>query len=140
MEGTYEITFSDEDMEVGYLDHRRPLYLASSINQIPIKRALVDTRALVCLISLSTLQSARILENKILGYSMEVTGFGGKGKYTVGNIQLWLKAETHLMETMFYDEWALSRESFVSKPSGTFVPRWEDIENESEPDLRELLA
>ena len=42
-----EITFSDEDMEVGYLDHRRPLYLAASINQIPIKRALVDTSAFV---------------------------------------------------------------------------------------------
>ena len=27
-----EITFSDEDMEVRYLDHRRPLYLAASIN------------------------------------------------------------------------------------------------------------
>ena len=37
-----EITFSDEDMEVGYSDHRRPLYLAVSINQILIKRALVD--------------------------------------------------------------------------------------------------
>ena len=38
-----EIMFSDEDIEVGYPDHRRPLYLAASINQIPIKRALVDT-------------------------------------------------------------------------------------------------
>ena len=27
-----EITFSNEDMEVGYPDHRRPLYLAASIN------------------------------------------------------------------------------------------------------------
>ena len=27
-----EITFSDEDMEVGYPDHKRPLYLAVSIN------------------------------------------------------------------------------------------------------------
>ena len=41
-----EITFSNEDMEVGYLDHKRPLYLAASINQIPIKRALVDTSVL----------------------------------------------------------------------------------------------
>ena len=32
-----EITFSDKDMKVGYLNHRRPLYLAASINQIPIK-------------------------------------------------------------------------------------------------------
>ncbi|XP_075670331.1 uncharacterized protein LOC142640121 [Castanea sativa] len=42
-----EIIFSDGDMEVGYPDHRRPLYLAASINQIPIKRALVDIGASV---------------------------------------------------------------------------------------------
>jgi len=50
-----EITFSDEDMKVGYSDHKRPLYLAASINQIPIMRALVDTGALVNLIPLSML-------------------------------------------------------------------------------------
>jgi len=50
-----EITFSDEDMEVGCLNHKRPLYLAASINQIPIKRALVDTGPSVNLIPLSTL-------------------------------------------------------------------------------------
>ena len=50
-----KITFSNEDMEVGHPDHRRPLYLAASINQISIKRALVDTGASVNLIPLSTL-------------------------------------------------------------------------------------
>jgi len=60
LQDTNEITFSDEDTEVGYLDHRRPLYLAASINQIPIKRALVDTSTLMNLIPLSTLQVARI--------------------------------------------------------------------------------
>ena len=60
-----EITFSSEDMEVGHPDHRRPLYLAASINQIPIKRALVDTGAFVNLIPLSTLQAAGISERKI---------------------------------------------------------------------------
>ena len=60
-----EITFSSEDMEVGHPDHRRPLYLAASINQIPIKRALVDTCASVNLIPLSTLQATGILEKKI---------------------------------------------------------------------------
>ena len=59
-----EITFSNEDMEVEYSDHKRPLYLAASINQIP-KRALVDTGASVNLISLSTLLAAGILERKI---------------------------------------------------------------------------
>ena len=165
-----EITFSDKDMEVGYPDHRRSLYLVASINQIPIKRALVDTGASVNLIPLSTLQAPGISERKIQGCPMEVTGFSRGGEYTAGHIQLWLKvgpiaslarfhvvktdvsyhvflgrpwlhkhrlvpstyhqrvkgrlngrmirivtnpspfkqAEAHLVETMFYDQWALS--------------------------------
>ena len=60
-----EITFSNENMEVGHLDHRRPLYLATSLNQIPIKRALIDTGASVNFIPLRTLQAVGILERKI---------------------------------------------------------------------------
>ena len=78
-------------MEVGYPDHRRPFYLAASINQIPIKKALVDTSASVNLIPLSTLQAVGISERKIQGCPMEVIGFGGRGEYTAGHIQLWLK-------------------------------------------------
>ena len=82
-----EITFSSEDMEVGHPDHKKPLSLAASINQIPIKRALVDTGASVNLIPLSTLQAAGISERKIQGCPMKVTGFGGKGEYIAGHIQ-----------------------------------------------------
>ena len=170
---------------MGYPDHRRPLYLAASINQIPIKRALVDTGASVNLIPLSTLQAVGISKRKIQGCPMEVTRFGEKGEYTMGHIQLWLKvgpiaslvrfhvvktevsyhvllgrpwlhkhrlvpstyhqcvkgrlngrmiriaanpspfeqAEAHLVETMFYDQWALLGESSVSKPRVTFVAK-----------------
>ena len=62
---TNENTFNNEDMEVGYLNHRRPLYLAASINQIPIKRALVDTGVSVILILINMLQATRILKSKI---------------------------------------------------------------------------
>ena len=185
-----EITFNSEDMEVGHTDHRKPLYLAASINQIPIKRALVDIGASINLIPLSTLQATGISKRKIQGCPMEVTGFGGRGEYTAGHIQLWLKvghiaslarfhvvrtevsyhvllgrpwlhkhrlvpstyhqcvkgrlndkiirivanpspfeqAEAHLVETMFYDQWAPSGENSVSKPRGTFMPRWEDVQ------------
>ena len=133
---------------------------------------------------------------------MEVTGFGRRGEYTTGHIQLWLKvgpiaslarfhvvktevsyhvllgkpwlykhrlvpstfhqcvkgrlngrmiriatnpspfeqAKAHLVETIFYDQWAPSGESSVSKPRDTFVSKWEDIQSDLEPDLRELLA
>ena len=176
--------------------------MAASINQIPIKRALVDTGASVNPIPLSTLQAVGISERKIQGCPMEVTRFGGRGKYTEGHIQLWLKVgpiaslaqfhvvkmkvsyhvllgrpwlhkhrlvsstyhqcvkgrlngrmiriaanplpfeqpKAHLVETMFFDQWASSRESSVPKPRGTFMPKWEDVQGDLEPDLRELLA
>lgn len=105
LQDTNEITFSNEDMEVVYLDHRRPFYLAASINQIPIKKNLVDMGASVNLIPLNTLQVARIPEKKILVYSMKVIGFEGK-EYIIGYIQLWLKvglvaslARFHMVKT-----------------------------------------
>ena len=85
-----------------YPDHRRLLYLVASINQIVIKRALVDTGTLVNLIPLSTLQAAGIPKNKILGHLMEVTGFRGRSKYTVGYIHLWLKVDLIASLTCFH--------------------------------------
>ena len=40
---------------------------------------------------------------------------------------------------MFYDQWAPFGENSVSKPRGTFVPRWEDVQDDPELDLRKLL-
>ena len=105
LQDSNEIIFSDEDMEVGYLNHRMPL-LGSFHKSYSHKRALVDTGALVNLIPLSTLQATGILENKIQGYPMEVMGFGGKGEYIAGYIQLWQKvgliaslARFHMVKT-----------------------------------------
>ena len=50
------------------------------------------------------------------------------------------QAEARLVETMFYDQWAPSGESSASKPQGIFVPKWEDIQDDPEPNLRELLG
>ena len=58
----------------------------------------------------------------------------------VANLSSFEQAKAHLVETMFYDEWALSSKSLVFKPQGTFVPRWEDVQDDPEPDLRKLLA
>lgn len=49
------------------------------------------------------------------------------------------QAKAHLVKTMFYDELAPFRESSVSKLQGTFVLNWEDIQDDSKPDLRGLL-
>lgn len=43
IETTNVTTFTDEDKEVQHPDHSRPLYVATQINNVHIRRALVDT-------------------------------------------------------------------------------------------------
>uniref|UniRef100_A0A2N9GKK5 Integrase catalytic domain-containing protein n=1 Tax=Fagus sylvatica TaxID=28930 RepID=A0A2N9GKK5_FAGSY len=201
LETTNAITFTDEDMDVSYPDHRRPLYLAATINEVQVRRALVDTGSCINLVPLSTLQAAGISQKKIQGAPMEVRGFGGAVEYTKGHIQLVLKvgpiialtrfhvidsvapyhvllgrpwlhkhqlvsstyhqcvkgrlngkpiriaanptpfdqSESHLVEASLYDEITPAEEASLSKPVGTPLPRWEDIRDDPEVDLRELL-
>ena len=64
----------------------------------------------------------------------------GKMRRIVANPSPFKQVEAHLVETMFYEQWAPSRENSVSKPRGTFIPKWKDIQSDPELDLRELLA
>uniref|UniRef100_A0A2N9HEC3 RNA-directed DNA polymerase n=1 Tax=Fagus sylvatica TaxID=28930 RepID=A0A2N9HEC3_FAGSY len=167
LETTNAITFTDEDMDVPYPDHRRPLYLAATINEVQVRRALVDTGSCINLVPLSTLQAAGISQKKIQGAPMEVRGFGGAAEYTKGHIQLVLKVGPIIALTRFhvidsvvpyhqtllpltspslifveaalYDEITPAGEASLSKPVGTPLPRWEDIRDDPEVDLRELL-
>uniref|UniRef100_A0A2N9FVR8 Reverse transcriptase domain-containing protein n=1 Tax=Fagus sylvatica TaxID=28930 RepID=A0A2N9FVR8_FAGSY len=91
LETTNAITFTDEDMEVQYPDHRRPLYLSAVIKNVQVRRALVDTGSCLNLIPLSTLQAVDLPHQKIQGSPMEVTGFGGMTEHTMGHVQLVLK-------------------------------------------------
>uniref|UniRef100_A0A2N9GG70 RNA-directed DNA polymerase n=1 Tax=Fagus sylvatica TaxID=28930 RepID=A0A2N9GG70_FAGSY len=102
LETTNEITFTDEDMEVQYLDHQRPLYLLATINEVQVRRALVDTGSCINLILLSTIQAAEISQKKIQGVPMEIKGFGGIGEYTKGHIQLVLKVGPIIALTQFH--------------------------------------
>ena len=86
LETTDAVTFIDEDMEVQYPDHQKPLYVVAMINYVRIRRALVDTGASLNLIPTSTLDAAGISRKKIQGRPMEITGFGGAAEYTVGDI------------------------------------------------------
>uniref|UniRef100_A0A2N9EZU9 RNA-directed DNA polymerase n=1 Tax=Fagus sylvatica TaxID=28930 RepID=A0A2N9EZU9_FAGSY len=141
-----------EDMEVQYPDHRRPLYLSATINEVQVRRALVDTGSCINLIPLSTIQAAEISQKKIQGAPMEIKGFGGVGEYTKGHIQLVLKPiriaanptpfdqfESHFVETALYDEVTPAGEASLAKPIGILLPKWEEIKDASKADLRDLL-
>ena len=102
LETTNAITFTDEDMEVQHHDHSRPLYVAARINDVHIRRALVDTGASLNLVSTSTLQAAEIPLNRITRTPIEVAGFAGMQEHTIGSKQLVLRVGPIVALTRFH--------------------------------------
>jgi hypothetical protein len=49
------------------------------------------------------------------------------------------QSKSHFVEAALYDEITLAGEASLSKPVGTPLPKWEDIRDDPEVDLRELL-
>ena len=102
LETTNAVTFTNEDMEVQYPDHKRPLYVSSMINEVHVRRALIDIGLSLNLIPLSTLIATGISRRKIQGLPMEITGFWGGCKHTIGHIQLVLKVGPLVGLTRFH--------------------------------------
>ena len=102
LETTNTITFTDEDMEVEYPDHRKPLYLIATINGIQIKRALIDTGASLKLIVLSTLEAVGMVGKRIMGALVDITGFGGVTESTKRYAQLALSVGPIVAMTRFH--------------------------------------
>ena len=89
-------------MEVEHPDHRRPFYLMTTINGVQIRRALVDTRASLNLIALSTLEVVGLVDRRILGASMKITGFGESVESIEGYVQLALRVGPIVALTRFH--------------------------------------
>ena len=102
LETTNVITFTDEDIEVQHPDHSKPLYIATQINDVHIRRALVNTGASLNLIPTSTLKEVGIPLSRIARTPIEVFGFVGIHKCTIGSIQLVLKVGPIVAFTRFH--------------------------------------
>ena len=100
LETTNAITFIDEDMEVQYPDHSRPLYIATRINDVHIRRALVDIDASLNLVPASTLQAAEIPLNRVTGTSVEMVGFARSIPLGAYNLSLEWDLLWHLQGSM----------------------------------------
>ncbi|CAL2271168.1 unnamed protein product [Prunus armeniaca] len=96
------IVFTDENMEVPYPDHRRPLYLEGQINDVFIRRAWVDTGSSVNILPLSVLTAAGIPLSNIVQSQTNISGFGNKSEVTVGHLQVNLKVGPIRSLTKFY--------------------------------------
>ncbi|CAL2247408.1 unnamed protein product [Prunus armeniaca] len=102
LENDNAIVFTDEDMEVPYPDHRRPLYLEGQINDVFIRRALVDTGSSVNILPLSVLTAAGIPLSKIVLSQTSISGFGNQSEVMVGYMQVNLKVGPIRSLTKFY--------------------------------------
>ena len=74
----------------------------ATINGAQIRRALVDTRASLNLITLSTLEAVGLVDRRILGAPMEIIGFGGLVESTEGYVQLALRVGPIVALTRFH--------------------------------------
>uniref|UniRef100_A0A2N9FUQ4 RNA-directed DNA polymerase n=1 Tax=Fagus sylvatica TaxID=28930 RepID=A0A2N9FUQ4_FAGSY len=144
LETTNAITFTDEDMEVQYPDHRRPLYLSATINEVQVRRALVDTGSCINLIPLSTIQAAEISQKKDPRSTygdkrIWWCRLNGKPIRIAANSTPFDQSESHFVEAALYDEITPAGEASLAKPIGIPLPKWEEIKDAPEADLRDLL-
>ena len=49
------------------------------------------------------------------------------------------QSESHFVEVALYDEVALVGEASLAKPDGISLPKWEEIKDALEANLRDLL-
>ena len=81
LENTNSITFTDEDMEVTYFNHRQPLYLEAWINDVHIRRALFDTGSSINIVPLAVLTAAKIQLKRSSSPRFKSPDLGTKAKY-----------------------------------------------------------
>nr|POE53193.1 hypothetical protein CFP56_13601 [Quercus suber] len=83
LETTNAVNFTDEDMEVQYPNHKRSIYVSTMINEVHVKRALVDIGSSLNIVPLHTFVAMGISQRKIQGFPMEITGSRGGCKHTI---------------------------------------------------------
>ncbi|EXB67552.1 hypothetical protein L484_006001 [Morus notabilis] len=89
-------------MEVANPDHKRPMYLEVQINDVHVRRVLVDIGSSVDVIPLATLTAAGIPCKRITKVEGQIVGFRNSTEMSIGYIQLDLKAEPICSQTRFY--------------------------------------
>ncbi|KAL6190510.1 hypothetical protein ACLB2K_036904 [Fragaria x ananassa] len=142
-------------MEVPYPDHRRPLYLEAQINDVFVRRALVDTGSSLNIIPLYALKAAGIPQSRIVKSGLKISGFAEADETSIGYIQLDLRcvkgriglkpiriprnqlpfhqSEAHYIEDDYYNEF--TTDEGPAKTSGVPLPSWQDIRDISDSDL-----
>jgi len=89
-------------MEVQHPYHSKPLYVVAQINDVHIRKALVDTGTSLNLVPSSKFKVVGIPLSKIARASIEVFGFVGIHEYSIRSMQLVLKVGPIIALTRFH--------------------------------------
>ena len=84
------------------MESQQVTFIKTAINGVQIRRALVDTRASLNLIALSTLEAVGLVGRRILGAPMEIIGFGESAESIEGHVQLALRVGSIVALTRFH--------------------------------------
>uniref|UniRef100_A0A2N9EJD9 Uncharacterized protein n=1 Tax=Fagus sylvatica TaxID=28930 RepID=A0A2N9EJD9_FAGSY len=137
------ITFTDEDMEVQYPDHRRPLYLSATINEVGPIVAFTRFHVVDSVVPYHILLGRPWLHKHQLipsTYHQCVKGrLNGKPIRIAANSAPFDQSESHFVEAALYDEVTPAGEASLAKPIGIPLPKWEEIRDAPGADLRDLL-
>ncbi|KAB2626325.1 aspartic proteinase CDR1-like [Pyrus ussuriensis x Pyrus communis] len=85
------IIFTNEDMEIAFPNHRRPLYLEGQINDVFIRQALVDIGSSVNSLPLAVLTEVGIPTSKVVRSKISINWFRNSSEETIGYIEIDLK-------------------------------------------------
>ena len=82
------ISFSKEDMLLGNVNHRWPLYFTAYIKEMPIPRVQVDPGSALNLITITTLQELGVPLSKLTSTNIALQGMMAKFKTLLGRFKL----------------------------------------------------
>ncbi|KAL0340287.1 UNVERIFIED_CONTAM: hypothetical protein Sradi_4545500 [Sesamum radiatum] len=96
------ITFTDEDLLLGFKPHNRPLFVAGYIREQKVNRILIDGGSAVNILPLRILKELEITIDELSNSRLMIQGFNQGGQRAVGIIRMQLTIENMVLSALFH--------------------------------------
>jgi len=96
------ITFSNEDLQLGSVNHNRPLCVVDMTRDKRVNRILFDYGSAVSLLSLRILRAIGITPNQLPATLLTIQGFDKVGQKVLGTIALKVELDNLYTDALFH--------------------------------------
>ena len=96
------ITFSDEDLQLGFANHNRPLHVTGMIGDKSTNRIILDCGSEINLIPLRILRAMGITSNPLSPILPTIQGFNQAGQKALGTIALKVELDDLYTDAFFH--------------------------------------